>query len=739
MVLHFTPAGFEEGRSLYQCPILLSFMCILVRDDPSINLAGSMHTGEIYAKMLRCLLKKYTMRKGLKLREADFKALFMAKLKAVGKFVWDALLTDDPLLEKSEVIEEVGEDAFDLGWLIGNEDSWLLGQDRTADICITFPHRSLQEFWGAFFFVLLVGEKNTVNLSGIKGDKPYFLMNPLFFHFCLWFLYSDQQHFIFEHKQNVRDTLCVFTSDKIDLPHFLSFDLEQFPALQNFDELATSFLTDVFAVRQRRKHVVLRPSDNICKATQFLGLKPPRSVTVRRVYFVDSKNVRALAHAFIPSATVGSEDDRIAIAMDYELNPDQFNALLDYCKAVKRHPCLFLSDFACNESLRHCSLAKEAYFCSIRSSTLAFPVCPQLTRLTILKTHLISIALCNCVREGRFPVLSHLTLADCYIWNDISELFRTPWPKLSHLHLHNCNMRQKDLDFLLAALRRVLPELKSLALFDFTSTCQLHLTEGSLEAFKSLQCLSLGSIAVNLHSLLENVNNEQLRLLDLSGNPFVTGQLKVLLGKPYPVLIALLLNECALDGPDLNHLAQASAQLKLPRLNNLGVSGFKGDLEPLFACGCTWDSLLCLNIASRPEQPEAEQKREEIIPQGCLSALRKLAVSSWQLRQLATQRTVLGGVQVLKITDHDYTLNHTTLNLLTQAKHDGFFPALHTVQLVQINQKNFVRAAYHLRREGVITVATYPWYHYYDPDDIPDALNDRLTDAAQTGTSSDEF
>ena len=85
-----------------------------------------------------------------------------------------------------EVEREVGKDAFDYGFLIGNED---LINDLKADILITFPHRSIQEFFGAFFFVLqLVEGKDTDSILDDSRTDQIFMSNPLFMHFIFWFL-----------------------------------------------------------------------------------------------------------------------------------------------------------------------------------------------------------------------------------------------------------------------------------------------------------------------------------------------------------------------------------------------------------------------------------------------------------------------------------------------------------------------------------------------------------------------
>ena len=61
---------------------------------------------------------------------------------SVGKLALKTLLSGNPLLQRSVVIKEVGPDAFDYGLLIGHEDFRLI-RDETANIFVTFPHRSI--------------------------------------------------------------------------------------------------------------------------------------------------------------------------------------------------------------------------------------------------------------------------------------------------------------------------------------------------------------------------------------------------------------------------------------------------------------------------------------------------------------------------------------------------------------------------------------------------------------------
>ena len=92
-------------------PILLLFMCLLVREE-QIDLTNEIrNTGEIYVRMVRCLYKKFTIRKEMEYKASDF----IEVLKSVGRLALKTLLSRNrnPLLKRSDVLAEVGVDAFD--------------------------------------------------------------------------------------------------------------------------------------------------------------------------------------------------------------------------------------------------------------------------------------------------------------------------------------------------------------------------------------------------------------------------------------------------------------------------------------------------------------------------------------------------------------------------------------------------------------------------------------------------
>ena len=182
---------FNFDAPLHRCPILLSFLCLLVREEDIEKLGTSISKGEIYTRMIRCLYKKFTLRQNITYQECEFIEL----IKKIGKLALQTLLSGNSLLQRKSVFHEVGPDAFGYGLLIGHNDFHKLFRDLTADIHVTFPHTSIQEFLGAFFFICEISRGEMVqDILGI-GNSRYVVDNYSFRYFCLWFLYSDQSYF----------------------------------------------------------------------------------------------------------------------------------------------------------------------------------------------------------------------------------------------------------------------------------------------------------------------------------------------------------------------------------------------------------------------------------------------------------------------------------------------------------------------------------------------------------------
>ena len=157
-ILQFKPSDSREDFPLHKCPILLSFLCLLLKEDV-IDLSDTKLTiGDLYLRMVQCLYRKFTIRKGIGFVMSEFAKV----MRSVGSLALKTLSSNTPLLQKSEVLEIAGEFAFEYGFFSGHED-FRLCTDPTADISVTYAYRSLEEFFGTFGFLQALDDGQSVD------------------------------------------------------------------------------------------------------------------------------------------------------------------------------------------------------------------------------------------------------------------------------------------------------------------------------------------------------------------------------------------------------------------------------------------------------------------------------------------------------------------------------------------------------------------------------------------------
>ena len=171
-------------------PLLLLFICILIDYG---ELSPSMQTvrpGDIYARLVRCLYKRYTSHHGI---DYDVKGFIEVLLK-VGRLSFQTLLSGKTSFQREQVLTEVGVDAFEYSYIIGYQD-FNLFFDETMDICLTFCHRTIQEFLVSFYVIRMIDDDENFELTeqvvmkyssiaecliSLLGKEFIFLESPLF-------------------------------------------------------------------------------------------------------------------------------------------------------------------------------------------------------------------------------------------------------------------------------------------------------------------------------------------------------------------------------------------------------------------------------------------------------------------------------------------------------------------------------------------------------------------------------
>ena len=434
-VLAYNPGNFKEEITLHNCPILLSFMCLLVRED-QIDLSNEkIDTGEIYTRMVRCLYKKFVIRQNLEYQHDAFTRV----LTAVGKIAYQTLLTGKALLRRSEVLREVGLDAFDYGLLIGHEDAHKLIRDETADIFVTFPHRSLQEFLGAFYFVQALDKGES--LDSLQGDnaEPLFMTNPLFFFFCMWFVQHSASYFVFKNIENVRQKVQNYILKKInttylDFPviatRFPAIDIEK--AVKNNDTAGLAIYSDILSKCQNVRALKLENSDSLDWVLTSMRHVLPLVNYFAVTHFVINRIHSVLIISRAPSFESPMNTD--AIQSLHRHFPTDLSLYISGFADATNDSLALLSEIN-NKTIKMVCVDSLQNTFYLRGRDVALPHFTNLHYLSFKNTTFDEseiFRLSQAQRTGNFPNLIDLNFTHCYgLRSHFSKLFSSPCPTTS--------------------------------------------------------------------------------------------------------------------------------------------------------------------------------------------------------------------------------------------------------------------------------------------------------------------
>ena len=664
-VLRFNPVEFRDDIPMYKCPILLSFMCLLVREDDIDLSSKTISIGEIYSRMIHCLYKKFTIQKNIEYEDTRF----IKTITNLGKLALFTLLSGNPLLQRSRVIKVVGPDAFDYGLLIGHEDFRLI-PDESADIFITFPHRSIQEFLGAFYFIMMLDAGSSIeSLLGYDYKEPIFMVNPLFFHFCLWLSYSDQKYFTFENRIQTCQVLVGYCVRRLAPPMLdLANIVKLYPAL------------DILGAFKKNDTLCLTFLKEIYKDIQALSAQ---SVEDLDYILPDVKS--QIKYISAPGFSISLLKKGTVIIRINGRFPSQFLNVLNgwntiHVQMILRQGQKFdVSDILWEK-------ITTLYFVSNHEAVVQTSTQKLLAKTSRKMTHLsfvnliidetVLTALRKTVSDGQLPNLTHLGFINCSgVAGILMELFRPTWPRLSHLNLCDTKLTETELSDVYKS-EHILPKLKSIVFS--TAVCSSILVQTNrpgllrkIDYFTNniLEIKTVTRVTVNdqitgifLRNLTPNlehlnkvsslilhrcitVGNDLERLkavqttlkytlhkIDISHSK-ISGKLSEFLWEPtfsyifqfewYPSLNSLIPSDCGLNSQNLCSLAQASVEGRLPQLTHLDISkNPEAELHQLFTVSCHWNQLLKLNIMGI---------RYQTMQSGCLQSLQELSLSDCRI------------------------------------------------------------------------------------------------------------
>ena len=716
-VLSFSPINSKKDAPIHRCPILLSFLCVLVREDEIDLSTSGMHIGEIYLRMVRCLYKKFTIREGI-----DFEmSKFIEILMLIGELAFDTLLSGHPMFQRKKVTSKVGMYAFDYGLLIGHEDAHKLFRDETADIYITFPHQSLQEFLGAFYFVGMMHQNAGTFVTDER--KKILLANPLLFRFCLWFLRSDKKYRIFKNNVQTYDCLKNYGLDILNdslldtKKNYPSLDIES--VFLSKDELHLEFLREIFSRCDIISSISLKSSVVLNWVLESMGpmIKNIMSIKLADTYF-------HIGHFDKKTIVINMENGSIH-NIDLILSYYKVNNFSVHLRVVNPSETLSESHF---EDLRSLSINM------IRpENQYEFPSRLMYRHLTHLRVahvttneiQLFTQQLSEAVKNNCLPCLSNLYLVDCQGMLDL--LFGILWPELKHLNLLCTDLTETDLMSLCSACNgqeKTMPKLSSLCLSlpnnkpiqtvgeNLLKVPWLNLKNFYLHCSRECdastwQCLHdvlKGNKLPNIINLgfgkmtvtLEPIEVESLVLyqcvlecgtlefpatlcnLNIWSCKGVPECLPSILSTVHLSLHTLILSKCELDRNALRHLIQASDNGKLPKLKLLDIS--ENGLTSTFM--------------------------DNVTPGVSFSSLQELVIDD-----CSTVNSQWPNLQSLFLS---YFTNES-LDNITHASDLGFFPKLHTICVMKFQPYDIRRFRPLYERNIDCHQAFYP-FHYRDDD-----------------------
>ena len=340
------------------------------------------------------------------------------------------LILNNPLLQRAEVLDIIGDFAFEYGLLTGHEDIRLLS-DPTADLYVTYPHRSREECFGSCGFIdALCFGKSVDEILGSDCKNPIFMVNPLVLRFFLWFLSAPD--FDFLQKDECYDKLTSYVAKRIDSKVFDTEEIRlRYPAIDMLSPPAfsTQFFRDVLDKCKHTKTLHLNGPAFIADRNhvdqhvdQFFSLMNRKLIDGLRTITINNDNFNLKDtdnNSF--SLSIQSFTEAEALKMT--------NLLLCKYNLSERNPHIYMKIIiGLDEDNRDLTTAlsipshdlhfmgRLSNFLNLLIASSELPHSPILTHLTIDGFYIdesVSSELRKAIQEGKLPNLRRVELIDC--------------------------------------------------------------------------------------------------------------------------------------------------------------------------------------------------------------------------------------------------------------------------------------------------------------------------------------
>ena len=643
-IMKFKPSDSRENFPVHKCPILLSFLCFLVKENRIDLLDRNLTIGDLYLQMIQCLYKKFTIRNSMKFENSDFVQI----IKSVGILALKTLLSNNPLLQKTEIFKIAGDLAFEYGFFSGHED-FRLCADPTADIYVTYGHRSLEEFFGSLGFLQALDDGKSVDdILGSDCEKPIFMVNPLVFKFCLYLV--SCQDLRFTHRNDCYEKLVSYVVKCIDHEQFDPHAIVGvYPAINIMKSVKESNRTElaffkhilekcrnVKAFHVRSDHIGQNKFDHIIEQTDWIFNSLNNEV-------LDTLTLVSVGDYLPGDDCLKSDTLTISISIGHLSGRTLLNIILNKYELNKRNPEVYLRelvrspledyDIATVISKHIKKLHLKTDFGSTLTASCEIPFCPFFTCLNVEGFHIdpsVPSVLTKAVNDGKLANLRCIEIYDlnnyALNWPEVpkfcyrADISTFPQPNQSDvqelLQKLSCLTLKSKIEnynpFLSNFLRKILftqqiTKLSKLRLIDTDKRCFLNLVEGlkqgklpnlselsvkgyvSFKDFEPKHATILEKVSLHLSVMSEEeeriasdkLSSCQLRELAIAYKEGIEVSLCLLFKKSFPTLQSLTLQKFPFQKEDMETLACASKQGKLPNLKHLTIDNYRFNTEAL--------------------------------------------------------------------------------------------------------------------------------------------------------------
>ena len=466
-VLSFYKNNFLQGSVLYASPMLLQFVCVLVENDPDMDLTQrNVPRGEIYFHLVQCIYRKYCDGKGIRLDKAE---LWQVLIR-IGKFASKTIRQKQNCFQREEIIRELGENVFELGFIVGYED-FRLAASETSDILVAFLHETMRIFLACLYVYQKECSGQMLQIWDTAGSLEEFSMGTDegfvlskctqdvdYLHFYLYCFFCGNADSTFGwvlfnmcfNEFNVR-TLHLTEFQKL----FSAINIRN--AIARKDDLVLLFIRAGLSRCDAAEHIFLDVNDPVAWILESLrhlrdkiklvrilnpicaiqGLDTVRSLRRRRVIMdsfihVDVDKVLQFCSGPFDVVVIADTAYRFAAENDSE-QPINVSAFMR--PGVCQLHIIGLSKG--DKTQRLCTMSEDLQSCS------------NLTHLVFNYVRIgqsVVTCLTRAVRDGDVPLLEHLDFTGCTFEGNSSlvDLFEPAWPMLIHLNLNQCHLTEKD-------------------------------------------------------------------------------------------------------------------------------------------------------------------------------------------------------------------------------------------------------------------------------------------------------